>query len=338
MGGMGLLGMKWNLAGLSAITRCGQTPYYNDNISSISYRGKQFAIDGSKLIQLNNISWIEGAEWATERENFTRIISNGGARPFNPPTDFTVYTDDGSIIEYGNTADSKQILSTVASPTPILSWYINKITDANGNYMTYHYGGTNTREIWINEIQYTGNTAAGIAPYAKVKFDYDTIPTKMGRNIYYVAGYGIPQTKLLTTITVYYGNAVVRKYQFNYNTNVSGERTTHLKTIVLYGEGGTQQLNATTITWETQNNTIEVSPMANLHTADIITGDFNGDGFTDYVVYNIGDGTVRTWELYFRDPAKHIVNLERIKGYNGVNLKMGYSIIEIRNPKELVKL
>jgi len=35
---------------------------------------------------------------------------------------------------------------------------------------------------------------------------------------------------------------------------------------------------------------------------------------------------------------KHIVNLERIKGYNGVNLKMGYSIIEIRNPKDLVKI
>jgi uncharacterized protein with ATP-grasp and redox domains len=33
---------------------------------------------------------------------------------------------------------------------------------------------------------------------------------------------------------------------------------------------------------------------------------------------------------------KHIVNLERIKGYNGVNLKMGYSTIEIRNPKDLI--
>ena len=35
---------------------------------------------------------------------------------------------------------------------------------------------------------------------------------------------------------------------------------------------------------------------------------------------------------------KHIVNLDRIKGYNGVNLKMGYSTIEIRNPKDLVKI
>jgi predicted nucleic acid-binding protein len=34
---------------------------------------------------------------------------------------------------------------------------------------------------------------------------------------------------------------------------------------------------------------------------------------------------------------KHIVNLDRIKGYNGVNMKNGYSVIEIRSPKELIK-
>jgi hypothetical protein len=33
---------------------------------------------------------------------------------------------------------------------------------------------------------------------------------------------------------------------------------------------------------------------------------------------------------------KHIVNLQKIKGYNGVNLKMGYTAIEIRNPRELL--
>jgi predicted nucleic acid-binding protein len=32
---------------------------------------------------------------------------------------------------------------------------------------------------------------------------------------------------------------------------------------------------------------------------------------------------------------KHIVNLERIKGYNSVNLKLGYQMIEIRSPKDL---
>jgi predicted nucleic acid-binding protein len=33
---------------------------------------------------------------------------------------------------------------------------------------------------------------------------------------------------------------------------------------------------------------------------------------------------------------KHIVNLDRIKGYNAVNLKLGYQMIEIRSPKDLI--
>jgi len=33
---------------------------------------------------------------------------------------------------------------------------------------------------------------------------------------------------------------------------------------------------------------------------------------------------------------KHIVNLERIKGYNSVNLRMGYALLEIRSPKDLI--
>jgi predicted nucleic acid-binding protein len=33
---------------------------------------------------------------------------------------------------------------------------------------------------------------------------------------------------------------------------------------------------------------------------------------------------------------KHIVNLTRIRGYNAVNLKNGYTPIEIRNPKDLI--
>ena len=33
---------------------------------------------------------------------------------------------------------------------------------------------------------------------------------------------------------------------------------------------------------------------------------------------------------------KHIVNLDRIKGYNSVNLRLGYTMIGIRSPKDLV--
>ncbi|RBL90460.1 PIN domain-containing protein [Chitinophaga flava] len=34
---------------------------------------------------------------------------------------------------------------------------------------------------------------------------------------------------------------------------------------------------------------------------------------------------------------KHIVNLDRIKLYNSINLRMGYRLIEIRTPREILK-
>lgn len=34
---------------------------------------------------------------------------------------------------------------------------------------------------------------------------------------------------------------------------------------------------------------------------------------------------------------KHIVNLDRIRGYNGINYQWGYNMLEIRTPKEIIK-
>ncbi len=33
---------------------------------------------------------------------------------------------------------------------------------------------------------------------------------------------------------------------------------------------------------------------------------------------------------------KHIVNLDRIRGYNGINYQLGHNMIEIRTPKEII--
>ena len=35
---------------------------------------------------------------------------------------------------------------------------------------------------------------------------------------------------------------------------------------------------------------------------------------------------------------KHIVNLKRIRGYNAVNLKLNYTMLEIRTPREILEL
>ena len=77
--------------------------------------------------------------------------------------------------------------------------------------------------------------------------------------------------------------------------------------------------------------TDEVSELADKYIAEKVVGRTSLDDCKHIALATINKVDVlASWNF------KHIVNLERIKGYNGVNLKMGYSTIEIRNPKDLV--
>jgi hypothetical protein len=52
--------------------------------------------------------------------------------------------------------------------------------------------------------------------------------------------------------------------------------------------------------------------------------------------YHIAMATINNVDVLASWNFKHIVNFTRIKGYNAVNLKCGYNLLEIRNPKDLV--
>jgi len=165
-------------------------------------------------------------------------------------------------------------------------------------------------EILIDEILYTFNPNSTFTQYAKVKFEYRDLPDNLGRNTYFVASGKIQQTNLLKAITVYYGNTTVRKYEFNYNLNDPGERTAHLKEVVLseYNENGTEQkLKPTAIIWGEKNSSIDTSSLSNFSTKSILTGDFNGDGYTDIVVYESNPES-KTWELYLFNPSTNTYN------------------------------
>jgi predicted nucleic acid-binding protein len=85
--------------------------------------------------------------------------------------------------------------------------------------------------------------------------------------------------------------------------------------------------------FEYVDSTIEAENLANCYISEKIVGKTS---FKDCC--HIALATIHKVDVLASFNFKHIVNLERIKGYNGVNLKMGYSVLEIRNPKELVKL
>lgn len=52
---------------------------------------------------------------------------------------------------------------------------------------------------------------------------------------------------------------------------------------------------------------------------------------------HIANATVRKIDILVSWNFKHIVNIDKIRKYNAVNLMFGYSPIEIRTPREILK-
>ena len=52
--------------------------------------------------------------------------------------------------------------------------------------------------------------------------------------------------------------------------------------------------------------------------------------------FHIAMATINEVDILVSWNFKHIVNVKRIRGYNAVNMKLGYKIIDIRSPKEII--
>lgn len=52
--------------------------------------------------------------------------------------------------------------------------------------------------------------------------------------------------------------------------------------------------------------------------------------------FHIAMATINEVDILVSWNFKHIVNVKRIRGCNAVNMKLGYKIIDIRSPKEII--
>jgi hypothetical protein len=64
--------------------------------------------------------------------------------------------------------------------------------------------------------------------------------------------------------------------------------------------------------------------------SNIITDKYSADAL------HIAIATVITVDVLVSWNFKHIVNLEKIKKFNAINLTQGYSLLEIRTPQEVI--
>ena len=144
----GILGAKWSLNGISVIGRSGQTVYHDGKHTNVRLdTSDRFSMDGTRLMRIGTGSYIaSNAQYAPEIENYTRVkallVTNG------QPGYFTATTEEGTIIQYGNGINARQLVNGKT-----VNWLITKATDVDGNEIRYNYDQSNG-ELWLTSIFY----------------------------------------------------------------------------------------------------------------------------------------------------------------------------------------
>jgi RHS repeat-associated protein len=281
--GNGILGMGWNLSGISAITRLPQTYDQDGVIKGISITNDdRFALDGNRLYAATGSNGASNTSYVTEVADFSMIYSYGITG--QGPTWFKVITKTGLTIEYGNTSDSKYLL---LGNSTIFTWYISKITNPNGHYMTFHYT-QGKGEIILEKIEYTGSTE--FSPYNTIQFTYETRPDVVAS---YIAGVKATKSKRLKFVTIKGEGQSIRKYEMNYAVN----GLSYLVSVKEHGLLDALAFNPTTFDWEGHgDNKFEPLNNNSLWTSEFglqtgwdegmyprLTGDVDGDGLADVV-------------------------------------------------------
>ena len=298
----GIVGVGWNLTGVSSIYRCNPTYAQDGTPGAITLTtADRFCMDGARLRltssdTLSNYGAVS-TTYQTEVANFSLVTASATAAG-NGPSYFTVQAKNGWTYEYGNTSDSKMLASSTAT-TPY-AWALDKVTDRAGNQMIFTYTQLDGTYV-LASIQYTAPSGSTTFPY-EVTFGYST-RTPITK---FVAGSQTQQPEQLSTIIVTSSSATVRQYNLVYVYSPTTGRPT-LNTIQECGNptgsGGTASdcLAATTIT--DQNGAVGVSAPSTATASGATSGavysvDIDGDGKQD-LVYGVISGSNYQWWVQF---------------------------------------
>lgn len=273
-GGNGLLGVGWSLSGLSAITRCPRTLAQDGTRGAVNFDSNdRFCLDGQRLMLASGTYGANGAEYRTERDAFSKIVSYGTAG--NGPAWFKVWTKSGQILEYGNTADA---LIEAQAKTSARAWALNKASDTKGNYFTVTYTeDTANGDFYPAQIDYTGNASASLAPNAAVKFVYEIRPdTSSG----YYLGSLLNNTQRLKTIQATLGGTTLREYRLTYQAGTTGR--SRLASIAECEMAASTCKSPITLGWSDLASGFAAGAGWGSMTPSFMV-DVNGDGLTDLV-------------------------------------------------------
>ncbi len=290
--GNSILGMGWSISGLSSITRSVPNIYNDKIIEPVDFNNDDvFLLDGQRLFETTPGSRI----YMTEEKNFAIIELH---TPGTSTEYFTVTYPNGMVYEYGNTIlSSTSAMLASGSTSKVLIWALSKVTDRNGNSIKFEYYNINTTgDYRIRKISYAHNDNMSL-PSAQIIFNY---MTRQDANTVFVDNSMISSGHLLSDIEIKHPSGdIANKYEFSYHHDFYA----HLVNITEKREG-LHPLPIITINWHTGSQ--EVTPhsstlQSTTNNSVKYVGDFNGDGYTDFVRMPILYGVSNFYDVYIND-------------------------------------
>lgn len=299
--GHGLAGVGWSMGGLSVITRCEKNLAQDGERDVVNLDDNdRYCLEGQKLMLVSGTYAQDGAEYRTENDKFSKIVSYG--RSGSGATWFKAWAKNGQIMEFGNTTDSR-VIGT--GHTTARQWSLNRVTDVNGNTMTISYFNSADRTMHLPElISYGGNTTSGTVANRSVEIAY-LARTDVTNS--YIGNQKLVEAFRISKITTKIGTVAVKNYNFSYEISPSTKRSRLIKIEECDGLG-TSCLKPLLFAYNDMEVSVANKTITNgqgVETAGKKLVDLFGDGRPVYYTHsNTGnhfatrinaDGTTQTW-------------------------------------------
>jgi hypothetical protein len=287
VGNNGVMGIGWNIGGLSAIQRCRQTFEQDGNYLEITMTNSDaFCLDGQRLVAVEGENGAVDTVYSTEIDSKVLVTSKGTSG--NGPAYFEVKRADGSTTYYGGYGSG--VTSVVKQDDgTVINWLIGKVKDNmdKDNYVTYTYAqGAGEHEVLIDTVSYSSNSV--VFKYNETSYNGST--DKPDTRSYFTANIQMDQTARLDEIVIKnHSGVAINSYHLDYTKTapIINDQTQLASVQQCNGSLGGVCLPATEFDWKnelilfTPKNEVDFEmDFSEFYTTFPL--DYNGDGRTDF--------------------------------------------------------